>query len=69
MKQHILADLSVKSRVKEYIVNNDLLTTQICCAFRNLTWFLTERDNAFRNEDDNMACKRFKELFQFIITV
>lgn len=63
MKQHILADLSVKSRVKEYIVNNDLLTTQICCAFRNLTWFLTERDNAFRNEDDNMACKRFKELF------
>lgn len=61
MEQKILADLEIKSRVKEYAVNSDLLTTQIGCAFRNLTWFLTERKNGFFNEDDVDECKDFKE--------
>ena len=61
MKQKILADLTIKKRVKEYVVNSDLLTTKIGCAFRNLTWFLTERKNGFFNEDDVDECKDFKE--------
>lgn len=62
MEQKILADLEIKSRVKEYAVISAILTTQISLAFRNLTWFLTERENGFHNEDDNMACKNFDEL-------
>lgn len=60
MEQKILADLEIKKRIKEYVVNSDLLTTQISLAFRNLTWFLT--GHGYCNEDDNMACKCFKEL-------
>ena len=73
MEQQILSELMIKKAVKEYKVKNsrlfeegklisqfDLLTTQISRAFRNLTWFLT--GHGYCNEDDNMACKRFKEL-------
>lgn len=60
MEQKILADLEIKKRVEEYIVRNDLLTTQISLAFHNLTWFLT--GHGYHNEDDNDACKNFREL-------
>ena len=60
MEQKILADLEIKSRVKEYVVNSDLLTTQIGCAFRNLTYFLTAY--GFHNEENNPECKHFDEL-------
>lgn len=64
MKQHILADLPVVSRVKEYIVNNELLTTQICCAFRNLTWFLT--DHGYCNEGWIKECMEIKSLISVV---
>lgn len=64
MKQHILADLPVVSRVKEYIVNNDLLTTQICCVFRNLTWFLT--NHGYRNEDRIKECMEIQSLISVV---
>ena len=60
MEQKILADLAIKKRVNEYVVNDYIIITQIQCAFRNLTWFLT--GHGYCNEDDNMACKRFDEL-------
>ena len=60
MEQRILADLEIKSRVKEYIIFDTLLTTQISCAFRNLTWFLT--GHGYYNEENNDKCKRFGEL-------
>ncbi|MBR6670666.1 MAG: pentapeptide repeat-containing protein, partial [Ruminococcus sp.] len=73
IEQQVLSELSIKKAVKEYKVKKglfiekvdiisqfDLLTTQISCAFCNLTWFLT--GHGYCNEDDNMACKRFKEL-------
>ena len=75
MEQQILSELPINKAVKEYKVKNinffekgdkisqyALLTTQISLAFRNLTWFLTERENGFHNKDDNMACRRFREL-------
>ncbi len=75
MEQQILSELPIKKTVKEYkvkdmkfyekgnlILQYPLLTTQISRAFRNLTWFLTERENGFHNEDNNMACKRFREI-------
>lgn len=60
MVQKILADLTIKKRIKEYVVNTDLLTTQIGCAFRNLTWFLT--GHGFHNKGNNPECKHFDEL-------
>lgn len=62
MEQKILADLAIKKRVKEYAVHGQLLTSQISRAFHNLTWFLTERENGFCNENNNIACKNFDEL-------
>ena len=50
MKQKVLTDLEIKKRVLEYVVNDDLLTSQIGCAFRNLTWFLTRND--YCNEEN-----------------
>ena len=77
MEQQVLSELSIKKAVKEYKVKNsrlieegelisqfDLLITQISRAFRNLTWFLT--GHGYCNEDDNMACKRFKELVSIL---
>ena len=60
MEQRILADLEIKSRVKEYINSDALLTTQIGCAFSNLTWFLS--GHGYYNEENNDECKRFGEL-------
>ena len=37
-----------------------MITSQIGCAFRNLTWFLT--GHGYCNEDDIDECKVFKEL-------
>ena len=60
MEQKVLTDLEIKKRVKEYVVNNNLLTTQIGDAFRNLTYFLT--GHGFFNEEDNAECKDVDQL-------
>lgn len=61
MVQKILADLVIKKRVNEYVVNNNLLTTQISLAFRNLTWLLTGR--GFRNRQNKF--QKFYELISY----
>ena len=61
MAQKILADLVIKKRVNEYVVNNNLLTTQISLAFRNLTWLLTGR--GFRNRQNKF--QKFYELISY----
>ena len=72
MEQQILSELLIKKAVKEYKVvvryldefgkgeRYNLITTQISCAFRNLTWFLT--GYGYCNEENNDKCKRFEEL-------
>ncbi|MBO5320580.1 MAG: pentapeptide repeat-containing protein [Ruminococcus sp.] len=73
MRKCILSDLPIKRPVKEYklmyewkIKNNiflekyRLFTTQIGCAFRNLTCFLS--GHGYRNKDDIDECKNIKEL-------
>lgn len=63
MEQRILADLIINKRVKEYVVNCDLLATQMGCAFRNLTWFLTE--NEFYNKNDGNESKKIREYISY----
>lgn len=73
MKCCVLSALPIGRPVNEYrlmsewkIEGNKLVgkyyfvTTQIGCAFRNLTWFLT--GHGYYNEENNDKCKRFGEL-------
>lgn len=64
MVQKILADLTIKKRVNEYVVNDYIIITQIQCAFCNLTWFLT--GHGYNNEENIDECKKilgFMSLF------
>ena len=75
MERQILSDLPINRPVMAYKVaihyldefgigeRYNLVTTQISCAFHNLSWFLSERDNGFNNETDNKACK---DLYQLV---
>lgn len=60
MKKYILSDVSVSKPIKEYKVSNALLNTQLCNAFRNLTWFMS--GHGFSNIENIEECKNIEEM-------
>lgn len=67
MVQKILADLAIKKRVNEYVVNDYIIITQIQCAFCNLTWFLT--GHGYNNEENIDECKKILEFMSLIFSM
>lgn len=60
MVRHILSYIPISRPIKEYNVGLHSIASQICCAFRNLTWFLT--GHGYCNRYDIEKCKEIWDL-------
>ena len=60
IKNHILSEILIDEITTEYKVKAITINNQICCAFRNLTWFLT--GHKYKNDVEELNYDYIREL-------